>query len=63
MDKRRLGLNLLIVGLVFLAALHVVLGLAFGTGLSQLSLLAIVVLLVVLVVVNVGAGASEESNP
>lgn len=50
--KRRLAYSLLLVGLAFVAALHAVLAVAFGTGLEQVSALAAVVALVLLAVVN-----------
>ncbi|HET7324606.1 MAG TPA: hypothetical protein VFJ06_09760 [Halococcus sp.] len=53
MDKRRLGINLLLVALVFVAAIHAVLATIFNTGLLSISVVAGVGGLVLLFVVNV----------
>lgn len=52
MDKRRLGINLILVALVFLAAAHTVLAFIFNTGLGLISVVAGSIGLVLLVVVN-----------
>lgn len=52
MDKRQLGINLLLVSLVFLAAAHTVLAFVFNTGLGLISVVAGGFGLVLLVVVN-----------
>jgi hypothetical protein len=52
MDKRRLAYNLLLVGLGFVALLHMALSFAFDTGLATVSGGVAILALVGLVVIN-----------
>ncbi|WP_254537934.1 hypothetical protein [Halomarina litorea] len=52
MDKRRLGYNLLLVGLAFVALAHTALSFVFETGLATVGGAVAILALVGLVVVN-----------
>jgi hypothetical protein len=53
MDKRRLGINLLLISLAFVALAHTVLAVIFNTGLGPISAVGGAIVLVVLVLINV----------
>lgn len=52
MDKRSLGISLLLLGLAFVGAVHTVADFAYGTGLSGVGIVLVGASLVGLVLVN-----------
>jgi hypothetical protein len=53
MDKRRLGINLLLISLEFVALAHTILAVIFNTGLGPISAIGGAIVLVVLALINV----------
>lgn len=52
MDKRTLAYNLLLAGLLFVAAVHTAVALFYGTGLADVGVLVVGVVLVGFALVN-----------
>lgn len=52
MEKRRIGYNLLLIGLGFVALLHTVLSFVFETGLATVGGAVVIVVVIGLLVIN-----------